>query len=151
MGEQNSRTARSRRKDTPCTSSPQMMPKSKLQRSRNRWMNWPGGGARRMILAALELEVEHYAHALRHVRDEQGHAMVVRNGKARQRTVHLGAGSLKIRAKSERSSVRPPFHQQYSAILHAALTTVGGSFVRVVSSWSIDRRLLRSARSTHRT
>ena len=55
-------------------------------------------GARRMILAALELEVEHYMQALRHLRDEQGHAMVVRNGKARQRTVHLGAGSMKIRA-----------------------------------------------------
>lgn len=55
-------------------------------------------GARRMILAALELEVEHYMRALRHLRDEQGHAMVVRNGKARQRTVHLGAGSMKIRA-----------------------------------------------------
>jgi len=35
-------TARSRRKDTPCTSLPQVRPKSKLQRSRNRWMNWPG-------------------------------------------------------------------------------------------------------------
>ncbi len=48
-------------------------------------------GARRMILAALELEVEQYVQALRHWRDEQGHAMVVRNGKARQRTVQLGA------------------------------------------------------------
>ena len=55
-------------------------------------------GARRMILAALELEVEHYMRALRHLRDEQGHAMVVRNGKAREPTVHLGAGSVKIRA-----------------------------------------------------
>ncbi len=55
-------------------------------------------GARRMILAALELEVEQYVQRLRHLRDEQGHAMVVRNGKARQRTVHLGAGTIKVRA-----------------------------------------------------
>ena len=40
-------------------------------------------GARRMILAALELEVEQYVRALRHWRDEPGHAMVLRNGKAR--------------------------------------------------------------------
>lgn len=39
-------------------------------------------GARRMILAALELEVQQYVQALRHVRDEQGHAMVVRNGRS---------------------------------------------------------------------
>ena len=55
-------------------------------------------GARQMILAALELEVEQHLQSLRHRRDEQGHAMVVRNGKAQQRTVHLGAGTIKVRA-----------------------------------------------------
>jgi putative transposase len=55
-------------------------------------------GARRMILAALELEVEQYIQTLCHLRDEQGHAVAVRNGKARQRTVHLGAGTVKLRA-----------------------------------------------------
>ena len=55
-------------------------------------------GARRMILAALELEVEQYVQALRQWRDDQGHAMVVRNGKARQRTVQLGAGPIKVKA-----------------------------------------------------
>ena len=54
--------------------------------------------ARRMILAALELEVEQYVQALRHVRDEQGHAMVVRNGKSHhERTVNLGAGPVSLR------------------------------------------------------
>jgi len=37
-------------------------------------------GAHRMILVALELEVEQYAQGLRHMRDELGHAMVVCNG-----------------------------------------------------------------------
>ena len=56
-------------------------------------------GARRMILEALELEVEQYVRELRHLRHEQGHAMVVRNGKCHhERTVHLGAGPIKIRA-----------------------------------------------------
>jgi putative transposase len=72
-------------------------------------------GARRMILAALELEVEQYVQALCPLRDEQGHAMVVRNGKARQRTVHLGAGTVKLRAP--RVNDRRPDHRFSSQIL----------------------------------
>jgi putative transposase len=55
-------------------------------------------GARRMILAALELEVEQYLEKLRHLHDENGHALVVRNGKAEPRTVSLGAGSINFQA-----------------------------------------------------
>jgi len=72
-------------------------------------------GARRMILAALELEVEQHIQTLRYLRDEQGHAMVVRNGKARQRTVHLGAGTVKLRAP--RVNDRRPDHRFSSKIL----------------------------------
>jgi putative transposase len=55
-------------------------------------------GARRMIAAALELEVEEYIERLRHLRDENGHALVVRNGKAKPRTVSLGAGCVELQA-----------------------------------------------------
>jgi len=55
-------------------------------------------GARRMIHAALELEVDQYVQQLRHLRDENGHALVVRNGKARPRTVSLGAGHIEVQA-----------------------------------------------------
>jgi len=55
-------------------------------------------GARRMIADALELEVEVYTQKLRHLRDTNGHALVVRNGKARPRTVSLGAGVIEIEA-----------------------------------------------------
>ena len=55
-------------------------------------------GARRMIAEALSLEVDEYVGELRHLRDEKRHALVVRNGRAQERTVHLGAGSMKIRA-----------------------------------------------------
>lgn len=52
-------------------------------------------GARRMIAAALELEAEQYVQALRHLRDDQGHALVVHNGTSdHERTVQLGAGSI---------------------------------------------------------
>ena len=55
-------------------------------------------GARRMIVAALELEVDQYIQQLRHLRDELGRAMVVRNGHAQQRTIQLGGGPVKVRA-----------------------------------------------------
>ncbi len=73
-------------------------------------------GARRMIAAALELEVEEYVQALRHLRDDQGHALVVRNGTSHhQRTVQLGAGSIKI--KAPRVNDRRPDHRFTSKIL----------------------------------
>ncbi|UCC88217.1 MAG: IS256 family transposase [Anaerolineales bacterium] len=55
-------------------------------------------GARRMIAAALELEVEEYIQKLHHLRDENGHALVVRNGRAEPRTVSLGAGPIELQA-----------------------------------------------------
>lgn len=55
-------------------------------------------GARRMIVEALELEVEQHIQIMRRLRDEDGHALVVRDGSARERTVTLGAGVVKVRA-----------------------------------------------------
>ncbi len=55
-------------------------------------------GARRMLIEALEAEVEEYVEAARSERDERGHALVARNGCAREREVVLGAGALKVRA-----------------------------------------------------
>jgi putative transposase len=55
-------------------------------------------GARRMIAAALKAEADEYVERLRRERDEQGHALVVRNGKAQQRTLTTGAGPMKIQA-----------------------------------------------------
>lgn len=53
-------------------------------------------GARRLIQEALQAEVEDYLQRLREHRDEQGHALVVRNGKARPRQVTLGSGTVEI-------------------------------------------------------
>lgn len=55
-------------------------------------------GARRMLVTALEAEVSAYIEAHRHVRDEGGHAQVVRNGRGRVRRVTLGAGTLTVQA-----------------------------------------------------
>ncbi len=75
-------------------------------------------GARRMIQAALELEVDQHIQAMRHLRNENDHALVVRNGKARPRTMHLGSGRIEIQAprvhdgRSEErfsSKILPPY------------------------------------------
>jgi putative transposase len=55
-------------------------------------------GARRMVVRALEAEVEEYIERHGEARDEKGHALVVRNGLARSRKVTTGAGTMEVRA-----------------------------------------------------
>ena len=55
-------------------------------------------GARRMLAAALEAEVDDYLAAHAAERDEGGRRLVVRNGHARQREVTTAAGSVAVRA-----------------------------------------------------
>jgi putative transposase len=55
-------------------------------------------GARKMLAEALEAEVEDYLQAAEGERDGHGHALVVRNGYAREREVLCGAGSVEVRA-----------------------------------------------------
>src|SRR5690625_5848011 len=53
-------------------------------------------GARRMLVAALEAEVTDYIERHRGERDERGHALVARNGRARPRKVTLGCGTVEV-------------------------------------------------------
>jgi putative transposase len=55
-------------------------------------------GARRMLAAALEAEVDDYLVAHAAERDEHGRRLVVRNGHARQREVLTAAGAVAVRA-----------------------------------------------------
>jgi putative transposase len=55
-------------------------------------------GARRMLAEALQAEVTDYIEAAGEQRDEQGRALVVRNGYAREREVLLGAGAVEVKA-----------------------------------------------------
>jgi transposase-like protein len=55
-------------------------------------------GARRMLAAALEAEVDDYLAAYAAERDERGRRLVVRNGHARQREVLTAAGAIPVRA-----------------------------------------------------
>jgi putative transposase len=55
-------------------------------------------GARRMLAIALQLEVDAYVGKCAGFRDERGHALVVRNGKARARKVTVGSGTVEVEA-----------------------------------------------------
>ncbi|MBN2464469.1 IS256 family transposase [candidate division WOR-3 bacterium] len=75
-------------------------------------------GARRMLAAALEAEVADYVGKHRSERDADGHSLVVRNGKARPRTLATGAGAIRVTAprvndrregKQFTSEILPPY------------------------------------------
>ncbi len=53
-------------------------------------------GARAMLAAALEAEVDAYLAELAHERDEDGHRLVRRNGHARPRRIRTVAGAVEI-------------------------------------------------------
>jgi putative transposase len=55
-------------------------------------------GARRMLIAALKAEADEYIERHRSERDEQGHALVVRNGRGRARKLTVGAGTIEVSA-----------------------------------------------------
>src|SRR5512144_1631921 len=55
-------------------------------------------GALRMIAAALEAEVDEYIASFVDERGEDGKRLVVRNGKAKERKLTVGSGTLAIRA-----------------------------------------------------
>ena len=55
-------------------------------------------GARQMLVKALETEVATYLAAGAGERDDDGHALVVRNGKGRARKVTLGSGTIGVQA-----------------------------------------------------
>ena len=55
-------------------------------------------GARRMIAAALRAEADEYVERFSEELDEEGRRLVVRNGRARERHVTVGSGTLPVRA-----------------------------------------------------
>jgi hypothetical protein len=76
-----------------------------------------------MIEEALELEVDEYIQKLRHRRDENGHALVVRNGKA----THGQPGSWPGRTPGSacgRPTTGSAVHEQDSAAVYATFATL---------------------------
>src|SRR5712692_6213560 len=54
-------------------------------------------GARRMLMAALEVEADDYVERHREERDETGRALVVHNGRSQGRKLTLGTGTVELR------------------------------------------------------
>ena len=82
-------------------------------------------GARRMILEAIQLEAEDYIEKCRVFRDERGRALVTRNGKARERSVTLGCGTIHVqmpRVRDDRdgkqftSEILPPYMRKSAKV-----------------------------------
>lgn len=64
-------------------------------------------GARKMLQAAIENEVQEYVEAFKEVKDEKGHQMVIRNGYQPERAIQTGVGAISIykpRIKDKSSS-----------------------------------------------
>ncbi len=55
-------------------------------------------GARKLLIHALEAEVENFIKTYDHIRDEAGKREVVRNGYGPERTIQTGIGDIEIRA-----------------------------------------------------
>ena len=55
-------------------------------------------GAGRMLMTAIETEVADYIEAHQHERNPNGRRLVVRNGRARERTIVTPVGALQVRA-----------------------------------------------------
>jgi putative transposase len=72
-------------------------------------------GAQRMLALALEAEVDEYIRRHAGERDKNNHALVVRNGRSRERTIHCGAGELKL--QTPRVADQRPGHKFTSSIL----------------------------------
>ncbi len=81
-------------------------------------------GAKEMLASALQAEVQAYLKAPEAERDEEGRALVVKNGYAKSRQVVCGAGSIEVKAprvnykrmdgttgkrRRFRSSILPPY------------------------------------------
>ena len=77
-------------------------------------------GARRMLAAALEAEVEAYITAHAELVDEHGHRLVVRNGHAPGRTLATGVGQVEVvrpRVDDRRTDPATGQRQQFQSVI----------------------------------
>jgi hypothetical protein len=77
-------------------------------------------GARRMLAAALEAEVEAYITAHAELVDAHGHRLVVRNGHAPARTLATGVGQVEVvrpRVDDRRTDPATGQRQQFQSVI----------------------------------
>ena len=109
-------------------------------------------GAKKILIEALQQEVTEYGDGHAEQRDERGHALVVRNGKAKSRRVTLGGGTVEVAAprvndkrKGEQftSQILPPYLRR-SANVETLLIAVEPGYRDSEESWSIFLRDLKA-------
>jgi len=76
-------------------------------------------GARRLFQAALEVEVEEHLSRWEHLKDDEGHQVVVRNGHAPRRRILTGVGPITVRRPrvDERGAKDVVGHQTFSSAI----------------------------------
>ena len=85
-------------------------------------------GARRMIADALELEVEEYLSRVQHLRDEQGHAAAVRNGKGYCQMLWIRKHGRRMPVRRSRPARHPWCNLQASSHLETSRVRRPGTF-----------------------
>ena len=95
-----------------------------------------------MLIAALETEIAGYIESHEELVDEWGYRLVVRNGKAAERTLVTGAGALKVRApRINDRREEAPVQLVYFAQVCASVPEGGRRATRLVSAGTLDGRL----------
>ena len=114
-------------------------------------------GARRMIAAALEAEVSDYVDQFAEDRDEEGKRLVVRNGRAKERGLTLGSGTVRIKAPrvndrriDEETGERERFSSQNPAEVRPALAEGHRGAAAPLPARALDRRLRARPRGSAR-
>jgi hypothetical protein len=90
-------------------------------------------GARRMIAAALRAEAGEYVERFSDERDEDRRRLVVRNGRAQQRKLTIGSGTIPIRAprvNDKRVEKQTGERQKFSSRILPGLRRGGGRLGR---------------------
>jgi Transposase, Mutator family len=101
-------------------------------------------GARRMLVAALEAEVDAYLTAHAELVDERGHRLLVRNGHAPARTITTGVGQVEVvwpRVDDRRTDPARPaaaVPQRAAAPLAPALLQGGRGATAAVPAWTVQ-------------
>lgn len=72
-------------------------------------------GARRILMSALELEIEYYLNETSSLRDSLGHRLVVRNGYGQERTLNTEIGTLRF--QQPRINDKRPNHRFESQLI----------------------------------
>ena len=101
-------------------------------------------GARRMLMQAIEAEVEAFLAAHADLTDDQGRRRVVRNGHAPERQIQTGIGPLEVRRPRVRDRGgccrgADPLHLGYPAGLPAADEEHRGAVALALSEGRVDR------------